>query len=382
MDFAWTAEQLALRDGVASFAEDLNDDIVERDRTATFPRDAWKRCAEFGMQSMPVSSVYNTSGVDTDMLSAALAMEAFGYGCRDNGLGLALAAHMWTVAHPISVFGSEDQKGRYLAAMCAGDLIGAHAVTEREAGSDHMALQTIAEPVEGGYRLTGIKQFITLGPIADLALVFATVDPSKGRWGLTAFIVETDWPGCEPGPPREKMGLRTVPLGDLVFDGCFVPEANRLGTEGAGASIASSALGVERCFVLANQVGATQRQLEEAVQYAKTRHQFNRPIGKFQSVSNRVADMRLALEISQLLLYKVAWMLANGKSVTLEAALLKLHLAESFVSTSLDAIRIHGGKGYLTETEVERDLRDAVGGLIYAGTSDIQRVLIARMIGL
>lgn len=382
MDFAWTEEQLARKEAISSFADSLNADVIARDRTATFPREEWMRCAEFGIQSMAIPSAYNPSGVDTDILSAALYTEAFGYGCRDNGLSLALAAHMWTVAHPIGEVGSDDQRRRYLPGMSDGSLIGAHAVTEPDAGSDHLAMQTIAEPVEGGYRLTGVKQFITLGPVADLALVFATVDPSKGRWGLTAFLVETEWSGCVPNPPRDKMGLRTVPLGDLEFDGCFVPDANRLGNEGAGASISSRALGVERCFVLANQVGVMHRQLEEAVDYAKTRRQFDQPIGKFQSVSNRIADMRLALEVSQLLLYRVAWLLSVGEPVTLEAALLKLYLSESFISTSLDAIRIHGGKGYLTETGLERDLRDAVGGVIYAGTSDIQRLLIARMLGL
>ena len=200
--------------------------------------------------------------------------------------------------------------------------------------------------------------------------------------GLTAFLVDTDTPGCEPGPVKDKMGLRTAPMGDLVFTECFVPDSNRLGPPGAGASISEGSLGVERCFVLANQVGAMERQLEQAIGFARTRRQFGQAIGKFQSVSNRIADMKLSLETARLLLYKVAWMIKEDQPVTLESALLKLHLSEAFVEPSLAAIRTHGGAGYLTENEVERDLRDAVGGLLYAGTNDIQRVLVARMLGL
>lgn len=382
MDFALTPEQADLRDRVVGFARSLEDDVVVRDRDGTFPRDLWNRCADFGLQSMSIPAEYNASGTDTDLLSAAVAMEAFGYGCRDNGLSLALATHMWTVQHPIAEFGTDAQRTRWLPPMSAGAIIGAHAVTEPEAGSDHLAMATIAEPVDGGYRLTGTKRYITLGPVADLALLFATVDPSKGRWGITAFLVETDSPGCTRGAAQDKMGLRTVPMGDIVLDGCFVPEANRLGSEGSGASISSRALGIERTFILAFQVGAMARQLEDAIVHARTRHQFGQPIGKFQSVSNRIADMKLALETARLHLYKVVWMLDRGESVGLEAALLKLHLGEAFVASSLDAVRIHGGAGYIAEGGVERDLRDAVGGVIYGGTSDIQRVLIGRMLGL
>ncbi len=383
MDFSWTPEQLRMRDSILEFAAaHLDGDVVTRDREATFPHELWKECADFGLLSMSVPSAFNSTGVDTDLMSAAVAMEALGYGSSDNGLSFAVAAQMWTVQHPIARFGTDEQKQRYLPAMCAGELIGAHAVTEPEAGSDHMAMATLAEPADGGYRLTGVKRYITLAPIADVALVFATLDRDRGRWGLTAFLVDTDSAGCTLTDQRDKMGLRTVPMGDIVLDGCYVPAAQRLGSEGAGASISGGALGVERTFILASQIGAMERQVEKAIDYAKTRRQFGRPIGKFQSVSNRIADMKLALETARLLLYRTVWLLERDESVTLEAALLKLHLSETFVASSLDAIRIHGGSGYLAETGVERDLRDAIGGVLYAGTSDIQRVLIARMLGL
>lgn len=382
MDFALTAAQVEMRDEIEQFARDhLNEGIIGRDRESRFSREEWRACAEKGILSLGVAPEYNTTGEATDPLTGAIAMEALGRGCRDNGLLLGLATQIWTVQYPISRFGSEGQKRTYLPPMTSGSMIGAHATTEEQAGSDHLALSTTATRSGDGYSITGTKKFVTLGPVADVALVFATVDPDKGRWGITAFIVDLDSEGCTK-VPREKMGLRTVPLGDLVFEDCFVPESNRVGPEGSGASIASESLAVERCFVLASQVGAMQRQLEESVEYARSREQFGKPIGQFQSVSNRIVDMKLALETGRLLLYKTAWMLSRGDSITLESALLKLHLAESFVQTSLDFVRTHGGAGYLIENEIERDVRDAVGGIIYAGTSDIQRLLAARILGL
>jgi alkylation response protein AidB-like acyl-CoA dehydrogenase len=181
---------------------------------------------------------------------------------------------------------------------------------------------------------------------------------------------------------QHKMGLRTVPIGSLHFEDCVIPEHARLGPEGAGVSIATHSLEVERCCILASQLGAMERQLSRASAYARSRRQFDQPIGKFQSVSNRVADMKLRIETARLLLYKVAWLVEREQPAMMEAALLKLYLSEAFVESGLDAIRIHGGAGYLTETGVERDLRDAVGGVLYAGTSDIQRNIIARLLGL
>jgi len=382
MDFSWTSEQHAIYDDTVKFASSLNDGVAQRDTSGEFDRSGWLRCAEFGIQSLAVPAEHNTTGTDSDLVTAARGMEALGYGCRDNGLTLALATHMWTVAHPIAEFGTDDQKERYLPKMAAGSLIGAHAVTEQNAGSDHSAIETAAHPVEGGYRITGAKRLVTLAPIADVALVFASTDPDRGQWGVTAFLVDIGSPGATAGNRQDKMGVRTAPLGGLVFDDCFVPASNRLGPEGAGTAISTSALAVERCFILASHVGAMQRQVESAVQFATSRKQFGQYVGRFQSVANRIVDMKLKLETSRLLLYKVAWMLAEGKDVTLESALLKLHLSESFLESSIDAIRTRGGSGYLTENEIERDLRDAVGGVLYAGTSDIQRVVVARLMGL
>ena len=381
MDFAWSDEQIALKERVTRFAtERLNEGVVERDRHSKFAKDAWQACAEFGIQGLCMPEAYG--GAAKDLMTTVLALEALGYGCADSGLTLALNTQIWTVQMLVLLFGSEAQKQRYLPPMCRGEWVGVHALSEPEAGSDVYSLTTRAEPCKGGYRLNGRKKFVTGGPICNLAMVFATVDPNLGKWGLNAFLVERTAEGFVTGPSQEKMGLRTVPFGEISFEDCFVPEENRLGPEGAGFSISHSSLEYDRCFTLASQLGAMERQLEQTIAYARSREQYGQPIGKFQSVSNRVADMKLRLEMAKLLLYKVAWLKERKQPAMLESSLLKLHVSEAGVASGLDAVRIHGGNGYLTEHGVERGLRDAVGGVIYAGTSDIQRNIVARALGL
>lgn len=382
MDFSWSESQLDLRKNALEFAQhELNTELLERDRSGSFCRTLWERCGQYGILRLSVPEQYGGRS-DTDILTSMLIMEGLGYGCRDNALAFALNAQLWTVQLPIAHFGTEEQKRRLLPPMCRGEAIGAHAITEPEAGSDVFSLQTTATRCDGGYRLNGVKRHITAAPVADLAFVFATTDPALGKWGITAFVVRKGTAGFHAGPARDKMGLRTIPIGDLIFEDCFVPEEDRIGPEGAGVSISSHSLEYERCCILASQLGAMERQLESCIDYARRRHQFGKPIGAFQSVSNRVAEMKLRLETARLLLYKVAWLKKSGKPAMLEAALLKLYLSEAFVQSGLDAIRIHGGNGYMTEFEVERDLRDAIGGTLFAGTSDIQRNIIARLLGL
>lgn len=381
MDFSWSNQQLAFREDVEGFAATLNNNLVERDRDSQFSRSLWQQCAEFGIQGMLVDEAYSGTPAQP-VTTAALALEGFGYRCHDNGLALALGAQMWSVQGPIEQFGSEGQKERFLAPMCRGDLIGVHGLTEPGSGSDAFNLSTRAKPVDGGYMLNGHKHYITLAPVADVALVFATTNPDLGKWGITAFVVDCTSEGASRSPVREKMGLRTVPIGSLTFTDCFVPEDNRIGPEGAGVSIAHGSLEVERCLIFAGHLGAMQRQLEASIEFARERKRFGQPVGKFQSVSNRIVEMRLRLETTRLLLYKTAWLMETDQRAGIETALLKLHITESFLASSLDAIRTRGGEGYMTANEVERDLRDAVGGVIYAGTSDLQRNIVARLLGL
>ena len=381
MDFSWSEEQLAYKEAVIKFAQkELNEAVIERDRQGTMSRENWLKCARLGILGLPIPEKYGGSGAD--ILTTMLAMEGLGYGCRDNGLIFAMNAQMWSVQLPILTFGTEDQKEKYLLGLCGGELVGAHGMSEPDSGSDAYSLRTRAERVQNGYLLNGTKMFVTNAPFADIALVFATVDPAKGRGGITAFLVERGTLGFTVSRSIEKMGLRTSPMGELILQDCFLPEECRLGPEGAGVSIFNSSMEWERSSILASHVGAMERQLETCIHYVRQRRQFGQPIGKFQSVANRVADMKVRLETARLLLYKVAWLKKMNKTAVLEAALAKLYLSECFVQSSLDAIRIHGGYGYMTEFEVERDLRDAIGGTLYSGTSDIQRVIIARWLGL
>jgi alkylation response protein AidB-like acyl-CoA dehydrogenase len=243
-------------------------------------------------------------------------------------------------------------------------------------------MRSRAERRQGGYLLNGTKTFVTNAPVADLALIFAMTAPEKGSWGVSAFLLERTDPGFSLGKNIRKMGLRTAPMGEVILQDCFVPDNRRLGAEGAGAAVFNSSMEWERACILGAHVGAMSRQLEDCVRYARARVQFGRPIGKFQSVSNRLADMKVRLETSRLLLYKVAWLKKEGKPASEEAAMAKLYLGEAFAQSSLDAIRIHGGYGYTTEFEVERDFRDAIGGTLYSGTSDIQRNIIAAYLGI
>lgn len=381
MDFSWTDEQLAYRQAVVEFArKNLNDEILEDDRERNFPRDKWLKCADFGIQGLPFPEEYG--GADADVMTTMLTMEGLGYGCRDNGLIFAMNAQMWSVQMPIFSFGTTEQKQKYLPGLCSGEIIGAHGMTEPDSGSDAYSLRMRAEKVEGGYLLNGSKMFVTNAPVADLAVVFATVNPARKMWGITGFIVEMGTPGFTVSRELDKMGLRTSPMGELIFQDCFLPEENRLGPEGAGANIFNDSMEWERSCILASHIGAMERQLETSISYARERQQFGQSIGKFQSVANRIVDMKVRLETARLLLYKVAWLKKQGNSATLEAAMAKLYLSESFIQSGLDAIRTHGSYGYMTEFEVERDLRDAIGGTLYSGTSDIQRNIIARLLGL
>lgn len=381
MDFSWDKEQLEFKDAIIKFAEnELNNGLEERDEHAQFSPENWKKCADFGLLGLSFPEEYGGSG--DDIMTTMLTMEGLGLGTKDNGLIFAINAQMWSVQHPILAFGSEEQKQKYLPPLICGEMIGAHGMTEPDSGSDAYSLRSRAEKTDGGYILNGSKMFVTSAPICDLALVFATTDPDKGIGGVTGFIIEKGTPGFSLSLPIHKMGLRTSPMGELIMEDVFVPEENRLGSEGAGVSIFNSSMEWERACILAGNIGAMERQLKTSIRYARQRRQFGKPISKFQSVSNRIADMKIRLETARLLLYKVAWLKKMNKPAVMEAAMAKLYLSECFVQNSMDAIRTHGGYGYTSEYEVERDLRDSIGGLLYSGTSDIQRQIVARLLGL
>ena len=381
LDFAWTDEQLAFRKEVIRFArEELNDDLIRRDRDEEFSWDLWKKCAQFGIQGLPVPQQYGGSGADT--LTVVAALEALGYGCRDNGLLFSLNAHMWTTEIPLMSFGTEKQKQRYLPKLISGEWIGLHAMTEPMSGSDAYSLRTRAERKNGGYVMNGSKTFITNAQYANLYIIFANLDFAKGANGISAFLVEKGTPGLVVGRKLHKMGLRTSPMAEVALVDCEVPAENLLGGEGCGQAIFTTSMEWERTCILASHLGMMQRLLETSVKYAQERRQFGQPVGKFPAIANKIADMEVRLETSRLVLYKAAWLKSQGKHPLRESSIAKLYVSEACIQSCLDSIQIHGGYGYMTEYEIEREVRDAISSKIYSGTSEIQKVIIAGLHGL
>jgi len=378
MDFSWSPQQIELYDTIGDFAaRELNDNLVDKDRRGVFNRSGFKRCGEVGILGLPVPVEYG--GLACDPLTTVGALERLGYACRDNGLVFSLNAQIWTATMPIVAFGTEEQKRKYLPGLCSGDMVGGTAMTEPGSGSDAYALRATAVKKGDRYVLNGSKVFVTNGPVADVLVVFARTDKDKSAAGISAFLVDRWTPGLTIGQRLEKMGLRTSPTCELSIDDCEVPEGSRLGREGAGPALLTHAMTWERGSILASAVGSMQRLLETCVKYAKSRRQSGRPIGQFQLVASRVVDMKLRLETARYMLYYGAWQRALGRAAILEAAMAKLHISESWVRSCEDAIQIHGGYGYTTDFEIERELRDAIGSRLYSGTSEIQRMIVASL---
>jgi len=381
MDFAWSEEQTQLRESIARFArEELNHGLMERDQKGEFNREGWQKCAAMGVHGLPVPVKYGGMGMDA--LTTVGVLESLGYGCEDNGLVFSINAHMWTLETPLMGFGTEEQKQKYLPRLCRGELIGANAMSEPNSGSDAYSIATTATKKGDAYVLKGSKVFVSNGPVADIYLVFATIDPALGPNGVTGFLVERNTPGLSLGKHTIKMGIRTSPMCEVFFDECVVPAENRLGREGAGKMLFADSMSWERGCILAGAVGAMRRLLETSIRYASEREQFGQPIGKFQLVSSKIVDMKIRLETARALLYQSAWQKSRGKSVYLEAALAKLYISESWIAVARDAMQVHGGYGYMVEYGIERELRDALASTLYSGTSEIQRTIIAPLLGL
>jgi alkylation response protein AidB-like acyl-CoA dehydrogenase len=379
MDFGLSQEELELRANVTAFARQS----LRRHDGASgecFRRELWEACAGFGLLGLPVPEQYG--GSDLGIMPTTVAMEALGYGCDDHGLLFSLHAHMWAVIMPIMGFGTEAQKARWLPGLVDGSLIGAHGMSEPDSGTDAFSLRTRASRDGDAYVLNGTKTFVTNAPVAELFIVFATVNPGRGMWGVTAFVIEKDTPGLQVSAPFRKLGLRSSPMAEVVLEDCRVPAEQRLGQEGQGAALFNHSMGWERSCILASQVGRMEAQLEQCVSHATQRRQFGRAIGSFQLVASRIADMKVRLETSRLLLYRTAWQHEVGADPATYSAMAKLYISEAAVQSALSAVQVHGGYGYMEEYSAERELRDAVGGTLYSGTSEIQRMLIARQLGL
>lgn len=381
MNFDLSPEQKLLRDEISRFARsELNEGVRERDRDQEFPRELWNKCGEMKLQGLPVDEEHGGGGLDA--LDTAIALEAFGYGCDDGGLVFAVCAHLLACVVPIWKHGTPEQKERWLPGLCEGSTIAVNGMTEPDSGSDAFAMSTRADRDGDGWVLNGAKTFSSNGPVADLALVYAVTDPGKGFGGITAFVVEKQAGGFRAGQKFEKMGLRSCPIGELVLEDVRVGEDAVLGGVGAGATVFSQSMDWERALLGATHVGTMERLLEGSIQHARTRKSGSQPIGKNQAISHKIADMKVRLEASRLLVYQAAWRLERTRASAIDASIAKLVVSDSLVESAHEAVQILGGYGFLVEQGVERTLRDSVASTIYSGTNEMQRNIIARWLGL
>ena len=376
----WNADQRELRALVAELGDVLSKDHVERDATATFGREAWDRVRGTGLLGLPFGTEWG--GLGQDLLTTMYVLEGLGHACRDGGLSFAVSTQMVSTGVPLQRFGSAELKNRYLPGICDGSVVGAHAITEPEGGSDVMSMRTTAEPDGDFFVLNGAKTFISNAPIADVIVVYARTGKRGSPAALTAFLVDATTPGLRIGRPIAKMGLRTAPLAEVFLDDVRVPRTNVVGSVGAGFLVLDHVMKWEILCSFVINVGEMQFRLEQCVDYAKNRVAFGQPIGSYQSVSNKVVEMKIGVETSRKWLYDTAEKLLRKENVTNDIAISKLLTSEYNVSSALAAVQIFGGYGYTAEYGLEKELRNAVAGTIYSGTSDVQRQRIASMIGL
>jgi alkylation response protein AidB-like acyl-CoA dehydrogenase len=377
-----TPEQEHEQEHERAFAEaaELARELSAKPSTAAFDREVWRRLAGHGLLRMllPDPASPGRTGVRT----VFAAFEGLGYGGLDDGVLFAVGAHLWTAVLPFRDFGSDEQKRRYLPGLVSGDLVAANAATEHDTGSDVFALTTRAVRDGDHYVLTGGKTLITNAPVADLFIIYATLDPGLGPMGITAFLVEGGTPGLEPSPPMEKMGLHASLMGNVTLDSCRVPADHVLGRPGRGVEVFATAMRHERPGLLASSLGIMRRQLEDCVRRARTRHQAGGPIGRHQAVAHRIADMKVRLDAAHALTYRAADLLDAGQDADQASAVAKLFTANAYLQSCLDTMQIHGGHSYLTATGIEGDVRNAIGNMFSSGTSDIQHNIIARGLGL
>ncbi len=375
MSFQLTDEQLMIQTMVRDFAREvLLSTAMERDRTKEFPAENLKKMAELGLMGMMVPPEYNGAGVDT--VGYILALQEVAYACASTAV--VMSVHNSIVCETINRFGTEAQKETYLKQLAAGEVIGAFAITEPQAGSDPMSQATSAVRDGNHYVINGTKRFITSGKNAGVTIITAKTDKTKRHKGISAFIVEKGMPGFTVGKTEDKMGLCASDTSDLIFEDCRVPAQNLLGQEGDGFKISMTALDGGRIGIGAQSVGVAQAALDAAVSYAKEREQFGQPISKFQGLRWILADMATELEAARQLTFSAAAKKDRGERYTMEASMAKLFASEMVNRVTAKALQIHGGYGYTKEYPVERFYRDARVFTIYEGTSEIQRVVIAN----
>lgn len=378
MDFSITAEQKLFRDTVYRFAKEQIAPLCEEaDLKGEFSSEIWRKLGEMGLLGLPFPESYGGGGAD--FVSCCLAGEAVGHAGVDGGHTLAWGAHTYLCGANIMLHGAEEQKARYLPKLATGEWIGCMALTEPGCGSDAAALTTSAMRRGDQYILNGSKTFITNAPLADVFIVFATLDRTRKHAGITAFILEKGYPGLSVGKPMHKMGCRCSATSEVFLDGCEVPAENLLGGEGRGWRIALGGVEWDRSTLLSPSLGGALFTLENCARYANERRAFGKPIREFQSIQNRIADMRVYIEAARLAIYRVAASKDKGVFLNpLSAAVNKMYLGDRGFEMASAAVDLFGGYGYIHDFPVERGLRDAKLGQLGGGTSDIMRMIVAR----
>ncbi|MEF2096107.1 acyl-CoA dehydrogenase [Bacillus sp. CFBP9009] len=376
MDFKFTEEQEMMRKMVSAFAENEITPHIEAMETGVFPKTILQKMGELGLMGIPISEEYGGAGMD--FMSYIIAINEISK--VSPTLGVILSVHTSVGTNPIVYFGTEEQKRKYVPKLAAGKYLGAFCLTEQSSGSDAASLKSKAVAVkeDGKYRINGSKVFITNGGEADVFIVFASTDPQKGSKGISAFIVEKGTPGLIIGKDERKMGLHGSSTVQVTFEDMKVPAANLLGKEGEGFKIAMANLDAGRIGIAAQALGIAEGAMEHAVQYAKDRVQFGKPISAQQGIGFKLAEMATSIEASRLLVYRAAFLRSQGLKCGKEAAMAKLFASRTAVDVAIEAVQVFGGYGYTTEYPVERYFRDAKVTEIYEGTSEIQRMVISK----
>lgn len=380
MDFAFTEEQMMFKEQIIRFAKK---EIVPRsqdyDLKGEFDFESFRKLGEFGILGLHFPE--SLGGSDADVVTSVLAGEALGEAGVDGGLTLSYGAHTFLCADTIYAHGTDDQKKQYIPKLASGEWIGCMGLTEPGAGSDVSAISTRAEKRGDKYILNGNKMFITNGPVADVAVIYAKTERDLKHAGISAFIVEKGRPGFSAGKNLIKMGVRSSHTSELIFEDCEIPAQNLIGQEGAGFLMAMQTVEWDRSAILAPFVGGMTYVLKKCIRYAKERHQFGRPIAQFQAIKHKLADIKIYIEAARSLCYRVAWCKDQGRPLNhLEAAVAKLFVGDWSLNPANDAVALHGGYGYCHEYEVERYFRDSRLAPIGGGTSEIQKRIISKLI--
>ncbi len=377
MNFTLTEEQESVRRAIRDLVEkEIAPRASALDISGEFPWKNAQALADLGYFGLHIPEEYGGAGVDS--LTLALVVEEIARGCASTAL--MYEVHCSLCSEAILKFGTEEQKRKYLPMLASGKVLGAFALTEPGAGSDAGSLKTIATLEGDQYVLDGQKCFISNGNTAGILVVFALTDKTKGIKGISAFIIEKEFPGFKTGRVEDKMGLRASSAAELFFDGCAVPKGNLLGKEGDGFKIAMTALDAGRIGVAAQATGIAQAALEAATKYAKQRVQFNQPISNFQAIQFMLAEMATDIEVARTMYQKAAWMHSQGMRCTKEAAMAKMFASSMAVQHCIKAIQIHGGYGYMREYNVERYLRDAKVTEIYEGTNEVMKMIVSGQV--